>query len=98
MLKKALVYRFGSMVIGVTINFALFGTVQMALFATFIFTVVLTGYYMAFHALWAHSPPSLPESKEFSLGDTPVTDKEILEWGDSLPRYPTPPDMKDFDI
>lgn len=95
MLKKAIAYRAGSMLIGICINYALFGSIELALLATVIFTVALTAYYVLFHRLW---PESLPESEEFSLRDTPLTDEEVLRWGDSLPRGPNPPDMIDIDV
>jgi len=59
MLKKALAYRFGSICIGISINYMLFGSVAFAAFATFIFTVALTSYYILFHALWPDEGPPL---------------------------------------
>ncbi len=52
MLSKALIYRAGSVVIGLALNYYFFGTIEMALWVGFVFTVVLTAYYVAFHHFW----------------------------------------------
>lgn len=52
MLKRALAYRVGSILIGFGMNLAIFGSITFSLFLTVLFTVVLTSYYMIFHRLW----------------------------------------------
>lgn len=55
MIKKALIYRVGSMLLGFLLNTLFFETYTFALFVTFVFTVVMTAYYVVFHKVWNHT-------------------------------------------
>lgn len=68
MLKKAIIYRIGSVLIGILINTILLQSIQFALFVSLVFTVVLTAYYMVFHKLWPEKPPKKDYSRYNVMG------------------------------
>ena len=52
LLKKAVVYRAGSVLLAFGINFAIFRKLEIAIGLTILFTITHTWYYYLFHRLW----------------------------------------------
>ena len=52
LLKKAIAYRIGSVILAFGVTLAIFGSLEIALGLTLIYFITHTWYYYLFHRLW----------------------------------------------